>query len=51
MQCDASAIEVPPLPPKLRRKPQRRDIGVGKARTPMSMDEAAFATDLSAWQQ
>ena len=36
---------VPPEPPKLRTKPQKRDIGPGK----IFPDRAAFQADLDAW--
>lgn len=38
---------LPPLPPKLRPKPQRRDIGPGKR----YCDVAAFDADHEAWEQ
>ena len=39
---------VPPLPPKLRTKPQRKgNIGMGKRYD----DEVAFAADLLAWER
>lgn len=41
-------IEVPPLPPKLRPKPQRKgSIGVGRRYA----DEAAFLADVEQWKQ
>ena len=42
----SAAIEVPPLSPKLRRKPQRRDIGARKCYT----DEDEFQVDLNMWE-
>ena len=40
------AIEVPPLPPKLRPKPQRRQIGAGKPYA----NEAEFQVDLNKYE-
>lgn len=43
----AEPLEVPPLPPKLRGKPQRRgNIGAGK----LYANEAAFLADVEAWK-
>ena len=38
---------LPPLPPKLRPKPQRRDVGRGKRYN----DAAAFEADLDEWKR
>ena len=44
MECDPQC-ELPPLPPKLRPKPQKRDIGRDKH----YRDEASFQADKDAW--
>jgi hypothetical protein len=45
--ASAEPLEVPPLPPKLRGKPQQRgNIGAGK----LYADEAAFLADVEAWK-
>ena len=43
----AQPLQVPPLPPKLRREPQRSSIGKGL----LFADEAAFEADHAAWLQ
>lgn len=44
----ASAPDEPPLPPKLRPKPQRKgNVGAGK----LYADEAAFAADVATWER
>jgi hypothetical protein len=46
--ASSEPIEVPPLPPKLRLKPQRKgNIGEGK----LYADEAAFLADVEQWEQ
>ena len=42
---EAAEADVPALPPKMRRKPQIRDIGPGK----IYADAAAFNADKKAW--
>ena len=41
----AQPLQVPPLPPKLRREPQRSSIGIGL----LYASEAAFEADHAAW--
>ena len=46
--ASSEPIEVPPLPSKLRPKPQRKgNIGVGR----LYADEAAFLADVEQWKQ
>jgi hypothetical protein len=46
--ASSEPLEVPPLPPKLRPKPQRKgNIGEGK----LYADEAAFLADVELWEQ
>ena len=46
--ASSEPINVPPLPPKLRPKPQRKgNIGVGR----LYADEAAFLADVEQWKQ
>ena len=48
LATESSAPEVPPLPPKLRPKPQRKgNVGAGKRYA----DEVAFAADVTAWER
>ena len=51
MEASSDAMEVPPLPPKMRPKPQRRgkhgsNIGEGK----LYADEEAFKADADKWE-
>ena len=45
--CLDAPVEPPPLPDKVRGKPQRKgNIGVGK----LYVDEAAFLADVELWE-